>query len=585
MRITCVVASLFVFATLEPAPARAAATSVGCSVAELINALHTANVSVEPDTLELAADCTYTLAAVDNMDAPPIGATGLPVITSDIMIHGNHATIERSSASGTPPFRLFRITSPGQLTLDQITLQGGDPSTAAPDGHSNHGGAILNDHGRVEIANSVLQRNGVASDDFGGSGGTIYNNAGNVIITGSVLQDGGAAGAGSILNSKGAILTMTNSQVRNFEVWYSGGAITNLGLAEITSTVFEKNFAGDDVEIAYDELWGGAIDNWDTLIVRDSTFRNNYAFEGGAVGNRGSLTIVNSSFSDNLAGYSFPGLRGGGIANRGNLTLVNSTLTKNKASKGGGLFHCCGLLIAFNVTLAKNEAVLEGGNLFVDDSFTGKVDIANTVFVKGKPQNCAGTVQGRGGNLRSPRTDPSCSGRYGNPMLGKFRNNGGPTNTMALKPGSAAIDAGSELVCADLLVYNLDQRGVFRPLDGNGNGAATCDIGAYEAPAQPPAACPPTLPAPTLVMPLDRARVSSKRVRLDWDEAQCAESYRVVVREDSPTGQLAHRKHIPVTESMTNILKRNQAYVWKVQACDATGCGRGTEWQSFLVGD
>ncbi|MEM9511796.1 MAG: calcium-binding protein, partial [Cyanobacteria bacterium P01_E01_bin.48] len=53
--------------------------------------------------------------------------------------------------------------------------------------------------------------------------------------------------------------------------------------------------------------------------------------------------------------------------------------------------------------------------------------------------------------------------------------NGGPTQTIALLPTSPAIDAGSN---PDGLT--VDQRGFARTVDGNTNGTATADIGAYE---------------------------------------------------------------------------------------------------------
>jgi hypothetical protein len=76
-----------------------------------------------------------------------------------------------------------------------------------------------------------------------------------------------------------------------------------------------------------------------------------------------------------------------------------------------------------------------------------------------------------------------------------LQNNGGPTYTMALGPGSAAIDAANDAICAAPPVNNLDQRGVTRPI------GVHCDIGAYEALPQStatPTATPTISPTPTL---------------------------------------------------------------------------------------
>jgi len=73
--------------------------------------------------------------------------------------------------------------------------------------------------------------------------------------------------------------------------------------------------------------------------------------------------------------------------------------------------------------------------------------------------------------------------------FGPLADNGGRTWTHALLPGSPAIDAGDDSACPAT-----DQRGVIRPLDGDGDGTATCDIGAYEFE-------PPTIMAPIDIKP------------------------------------------------------------------------------------
>src|SRR5262249_46089980 len=71
------------------------------------------------------------------------------------------------------------------------------------------------------------------------------------------------------------------------------------------------------------------------------------------------------------------------------------------------------------------------------------------------------------------------------PLLDALAGNGGATQTHALLPGSPAIDAGDPAGCTDASGAALlnDQRGQERTQDGDGNGTATCDIGAYEPPA------------------------------------------------------------------------------------------------------
>lgn len=86
--------------------------------------------------------------------------------------------------------------------------------------------------------------------------------------------------------------------------------------------------------------------------------------------------------------------------------------------------------------------------------------------------NCSGIVTDGGGNLNYP--DTTCPGINADPKLGPLQNNLGPTETMALLPGSAAIDAGNDAVCAAAPVNNLDQRDITRP------PGAHCDIGAVE---------------------------------------------------------------------------------------------------------
>ncbi len=88
----------FVLLPLSKAPTANAAVFAPTTVAELIAAINSANGNAEADVINLVPGMTYSLTEVDNDVLWP---NGLPIISSDITINGNGATIERSG--GNPP--------------------------------------------------------------------------------------------------------------------------------------------------------------------------------------------------------------------------------------------------------------------------------------------------------------------------------------------------------------------------------------------------------------------------------------------------------------------------------------------------
>ncbi len=104
-------------------PARAQPITVtATTVADLINDINTANGTSGASTIiNLIAGTTYTLTAETSVGS----GTGLPIITGDLTINGNGATIARSAANGTPNFRLFIITGSGALHLSGVTIRNG----------------------------------------------------------------------------------------------------------------------------------------------------------------------------------------------------------------------------------------------------------------------------------------------------------------------------------------------------------------------------------------------------------------------------------------------------------------------------
>jgi uncharacterized delta-60 repeat protein len=202
-------AAIPVSRSFSVAPARTFTVADG-DVAGLIAAINSANAVPGPDAIELAAGGTYTLTAVDNSGYGYFGPTGTPIIQSDVILNGNGATIRRSSAPGTPAFRvLFNFSrNSSQLRINDLTVKGG----------SSYGGGLLNSgdpRGIVVIHNSTITEN----DDGGGGGGGITNYCGSATLQNSTVSNNTATsgfGGGGIFNIGdvcGSTVTLINSTV------------------------------------------------------------------------------------------------------------------------------------------------------------------------------------------------------------------------------------------------------------------------------------------------------------------------------------------------------------------------------------
>ena len=205
----------------------------------------------------------------------------------------------------------------------------------------------------------------------------------------------------------------------------------------------------------------------------------------GGVLNRGTLTIKNSTISGNT---------GVGVFNNpGILTLVNSTIAGNTR---GGLSNYYGDITVHNSTISGNTRFGISNFGFGDNFYGSFVTLTNSV-VSGNQgteiTNVGSYVYANHFNLFGADGNAGVSGFTPGPtdivpsvplaqILGPLQSNGGPTQTHALLPGSPAIDAGDPDRCRDnsgaLLLK--DQRGVTRHVDGNNDGLARCDIGAFE---------------------------------------------------------------------------------------------------------
>jgi 6-phosphogluconolactonase (cycloisomerase 2 family) len=207
------------------------------------------------------------------------------------------------------------------------------------------------------------------------------------------------------------------------------------------------------------------------------------AFNGGGIAHDsgGLLTIEAST----IAGNTTSGNSGAGIVNNESvLVLTNTTISGNVNTgtdrAGAGLLVTGGTATITNCTFAKNVGTsVEGwaiASIEGDDPPLATIHIANTILADNGGHNCLGPLVSDGHNLSD---DNSCGlaatgDRQGTPAdLTILFDNGGPTPTHRPGPASAAFDIGGTCPPSD-------QRGVERPVDGNRDGVARCDAGAFE---------------------------------------------------------------------------------------------------------
>ncbi len=417
----------------------------------------------------LAGQTIHLSAEDDNSDGP----TAL-LVTSNVSIVGpsgnQGVTLAGPGSSGN--LRLFRVAPGVSLTLDNLTLQGGNAvgqqggnavnAGGGGGGSAGLGGAIFN-QGNLTLINSTLTGDTAQGGaggrssisyvaDGGGGGGGLQSGGGtgNASGGGAGGSGGGAAGgAGNRLGNAGAGATGG---------YFGGGGGGGSGF---------RGGPGGMGGIGGGGGGGGASFEASYLAGASGT-AGAFGGPGGGGGTTGYVGLQGGG-----GGGGGAGLGGALFNDLGNVTVVNSTFYGDKAvggaggggtaghtgsagqGAGGALFNYQGYVVITDSTLAGNSAN-RGGGIFDDSPLivsSPLVSLTNSIVA-----NSSGGADYDRSNTSGPESVGSNdlivhnAGFEGgvvssaNPLLGPLQNNGGPTQTLYPLAGSPVIDAGTDIV-------------------------------------------------------------------------------------------------------------------------------------------
>ncbi len=231
------------------------------------------------DVIELAPGETYLLSFVDNAS---YGNNGLPIITSDITINGNGATIQREA--GAPSFRILHVGLNASLAINDLRISGGRPGAYRPDGGalSNRGMLILT---RVTVQDSVSVDDGGAIANFG-----------TLRLVECVLAGNTAQRSGGGIYNVAAVEMVKSTVARNDSLGgFGGGGVFNLGTLSLENSTVSENAATRD---------GGGIFNMSSARVElaNSSIGRNAATNGGGIYSKGGVRLNNTIVADSASG-------------------------------------------------------------------------------------------------------------------------------------------------------------------------------------------------------------------------------------------------------------------------------------------
>ena len=430
----------------------------------------------------------------------PDGGTGAGVVADGATVSGNRVAGAPGDGGG-----LWASNLGVALDLDNSTF-------ADNDVRGSGGGLWVGGEASLEADNLIVRDNvarGDAADQ--GGGGLAVDGAGSAVVRLSTVVGNRAIGSlgtgGGVHVKDGAVQTDGTTLAQNYGNRGGGGAAAVAGgtFQTLVPTGGVNSIQGNTTgrvtgdgagAIALDggtvlieratvsgnDAWGGGGALWcadeSTCTVRESTVRDNVArLNGGAVYQEGgpasntllvdrSLLLFNASERGNGGGLF--------VEADGTATVQNSTVGGNTARIGGGHYSTGAAVTFDSATIVANEAAVAGGGLGNADGNDRPVSVRNSILefnTAPNGPNLTGRYTSAGFNIVSTAEPAARFPALATDLmatsakLSSLKDNGGPTETLALSASSPGLDLGGTAL-------TVDQRGFAR------DGAA--DVGAYE---------------------------------------------------------------------------------------------------------
>jgi len=460
-----------------------------------------------------AAPCATLQHALDEAFNADVIEVAVGAYTEPDIVVSNHLTIQGQGMESTivqaatgpcmASNRVFTVLSNTTVLIENMTIRHG----ATTSGDS--GGGLLNS-GTLTLNNCMVRDNVTGNGSLVGShGGGIFNSGMLTLNHSAIMGNATGDATNDIHDAPG----------------YGGGIYNANGNVTLNACIVSNNMTGNALDSG--GLGGGLYNYNGDMELNDSAICDNMTGTGGALGRGGdgggiynyavsapaTLRLNHCTVCRNTTGSAGEGVAsgsngdGGGIYNRAIaamaiLNISNSTISCNLTDgggsnssdgSGGGIYNWAFASGAIAMTKLNHSTISSnhvgdgaGGGIYetiFGDVATSRVAIAHTILANnvvssnGVGPDCFGTLISEGYNLIGDTNACTIvSNLTGNiintsVLLGPLQDNGGPTETHALLPGSPAIDAGHTNVLSPPVT---DQRGAPRVQNG------VIDIGAFE---------------------------------------------------------------------------------------------------------